>query len=143
AVEMVDQSPIGKTSRSNPVTYVKAYDAIRALLADTHAAQLRGYKAGTFSFNVPGGRCETCEGEGVVKVEMQFLADLYLECEACKGRRLKQEVQEVRYKGKTVDDILKMTVSEAVAFFAGDTAVVNKLKVLEDIGLGYLTLGQP
>ncbi len=143
AVEMVDQSPIGKTSRSNPVTYIKAYDAIRALLADTHAAKLRGYKPGTFSFNVPGGRCETCEGEGVVKVEMQFLADLYLECEACKGRRFKQEVLEVRYHGKNVDDILRMTVSEAVAFFEDVPAIQNKLQVLDDIGLGYLTLGQP
>ncbi len=143
AIEMVDQSPIGKTSRSNPVTYIKAYDAIRALLADTPAAQLRGYKPGTFSFNVPGGRCETCEGEGVVKVEMQFLADLYLECEACKGRRFKQEVLEVRYKGKNVDDMLKMTVAEAVAFFEDVGAVQSKLQVLDDIGLGYLTLGQP
>ena len=143
AVEMVDQTPIGKTSRSNPASYTKAWDAIRALLADTHAAKLRGFKPATFSFNVPGGRCETCEGEGEVKVEMQFLADLYLECEACKGRRFKQEVLEVRYEGKNVDDILSMTVREAVGFFAGVPAVVNKIKVLDEIGLGYLTLGQP
>ena len=144
-IEMVDQSPIGKTSRSNPVSYVKAWDAIRALLADTHAARLRGFKPATFSFNVPGGRCETCEGEGVVKVEMQFLADLFLECEACKGRRFKQEVLDVRFKGKNVDDILTMTVREAVAFFAEarENAVADRLRVLEDIGLGYLTLGQP
>ncbi|HYE59200.1 MAG TPA: excinuclease ABC subunit A, partial [Rhodothermales bacterium] len=143
AVELVDQSPIGKTSRSNPVSYIKAWDSIRNLLADTHAAKLRGFKPATFSFNVPGGRCEVCEGEGEVRVEMQFLADLYLECEACKGRRFKQEVLEVRYKGKNVDDILRMTVREAVAFFEESNAVATKLRVLDDIGLGYLTLGQP
>ena len=98
AVEMVDQSPIGRTSRSNPVTYIKAFDGIRALLADTYQARIRGYKPGYFSFNVPGGRCEVCQGEGVVQIEMQFLADLYLECEACKGQRYKQDVLEVRYK---------------------------------------------
>jgi excinuclease ABC subunit A len=143
AVELVDQSPIGKTSRSNPVSYVKAWDNIRNLLADTHAAKLRGFKPATFSFNVPGGRCEVCEGEGEVRVEMQFLADLYLECEACKGRRFKQEVLEVRYKGKNVDDILRMTVREALPFFEESNAVAGKLRVLDSIGLGYLTLGQP
>jgi len=142
AVELVDQSPIGKSSRSNPVTYVKAFDAIRDLLAGTHQAQIRGYRAGTFSFNVPGGRCETCQGEGVVQVEMQFLADLYLECEACHGRRYKQDVLEIRWKGKNVDDILSLTVDEAVAFFAGEARVANKLKPLQDVGLGYLRLGQ-
>ena len=143
AVEMVDQSPIGRTSRSNPVTYIKAFDAIRALLADTYQARIRGYKPGYFSFNVPGGRCEVCQGEGVVQIEMQFLADLYLECEACKGRRYKQDVLEIRLNGKNVADILAMTVDEAVAFFADETSVANKLQVLQDIGLGYLTLGQP
>ncbi|GIV58813.1 MAG: UvrABC system protein A [Rhodothermaceae bacterium] len=142
-VEMVDQSPIGQTPRSNPVTYIKAFDAIRALMADTHLARLRGYKPGYFSFNVPGGRCEVCQGEGFVRVEMQFLADLYLECEACKGKRYKQDVLEVRYRGKNIDDILNMTVDEAVAFFEDVGPVVNKLQVLQDIGLGYLTLGQP
>lgn len=142
-VEMVDQSPIGRTPRSNPVTYTKAFDAIRALLADTHQSQIRGLKPGHFSFNVPGGRCETCQGEGVVKIEMQFLADLYLECEACKGKRYKKDTLEIRYRGKNVDDILNMTVDEAVEFFADQTAVINKLQVLQDIGLGYLTLGQP
>jgi excinuclease ABC subunit A len=142
-VEMVDQTPIGKTSRSNPVTYVKAWDAIRGLLADTHAAKIRGFRAGTFSFNVPGGRCETCEGEGVVTVEMQFLADLYLECEACRGARFKQEVLEVRWNGKNVHDILSMTIDEAVPFFEEVGAVQNKLAAMQDIGLGYLTLGQP
>ncbi|MGI9175156.1 MAG: excinuclease ABC subunit UvrA, partial [Rhodothermales bacterium] len=143
AVEMVDQSPIGRTSRSNPVTYIKAFDGIRALLADTYQARIRGYKPGYFSFNVPGGRCEVCQGEGVVQIEMQFLADLYLECEACKGQRYKQDVLEVRYNGKNVAEMLAMTVDEAVAFFAEVGSVVNKLKVMQDIGLGYLTLGQP
>ena len=142
-VEMVDQSPIGRSPRSNPATYTKAFDGIRALLAGTHQAQLRGLKPGYFSFNVPGGRCEVCQGEGVVQVEMQFLADLYLECEACKGKRYKQDVLEVRYQGKNVDDILNMTVDEAVEFFEDQGAVSNKLQALQDVGLGYLTLGQP
>lgn len=142
-VEMIDQSPIGRSPRSNPVTYIKAFDDIRKLLAETHQARIRGYKPGYFSFNVPGGRCETCQGEGVVKIEMQFLADLYLECEACKGKRYKKDVLEVRFKGKNVDDILGMTVDEAVDFFAAVSSLSRKLKVLQDIGLGYLTLGQP
>lgn len=142
-IEMVDQSPIGRTPRSNPVTYTKAFDAIRNLLASTYQARIRGLKPGYFSFNVPGGRCETCQGEGVVKVEMQFLADLYLECEACKGKRYKKDVLEIQYKGKNVDDILNMTIDEAVEFFEGQRAIINKLRVLQEIGLGYLTLGQP
>ncbi len=141
-VELVDQSPIGRSPRSNPVTYIKAFDAVRALLAGTHQAKVRGYKPGTFSFNVPGGRCEVCQGDGVVKVEMQFLADLFLECEACGGRRFKQDVLEVRWNGKNVDDILSMTVDEAVAFFAEEKRVAGKLTVLQEVGLGYLTLGQ-
>ncbi|WP_412061419.1 excinuclease ABC subunit UvrA [Rubrivirga sp. IMCC45206] len=143
SVEMVDQSPIGKSPRSNPVTYIKAFDAIRELLASTHQAKIRGYRSGTFSFNVPGGRCETCQGEGVVQVEMQFLADLYLECEACHGARFKQDVLEIRFKGKNVADMLDLTVDEAVAFFAGQRRIEKKLKTLQDVGLGYLTLGQP
>ncbi|NNF58739.1 MAG: excinuclease ABC subunit UvrA [Rhodothermaceae bacterium] len=143
AVEMVDQSPIGKSPRSNPVTYVKAFDAVRDLLASTHQAKVRGYKAGTFSFNVPGGRCEVCQGEGVVQIEMQFLADLYLECEACHGARFKQDVLEIRYKGKNVAEILALTIEEAVDFFAGQNRITKKLQVLQDVGLGYLTLGQP
>ncbi len=143
AVEMVDQSPIGRSPRSNPVTYTKAFDAIRQLLAETYQARIRGLRPGYFSFNVPGGRCETCQGEGVVKIEMQFLADLYLECEACKGKRYKKDVLEIRYRGKNVDDILKMTLDEAVDFFADQTPILNRLGVLQDIGLGYLTLGQP
>ena len=142
-VEMVDQSPIGKSPRSNPVTYVKAFDGIRDLLASTHQAKVRGYAPGTFSFNVPGGRCEVCQGEGVVQVEMQFLADLYLECEACHGTRFKQDVLEIRYKGKNVAEILDLTVDEAVAFFGDEGRVGSRLKVLQDVGLGYLTLGQP
>ena len=143
SVEMVDQTPIGKSPRSNPVTYVKAFDPVRELLASTHQAQVRGYKAGTFSFNVPGGRCETCQGEGVVQVEMQFLADLYLECEACHGRRFKQDVLDVRWNGKNVDDILNLTVDEAVEFFGKQPRVGGRLRVLQEVGLGYLTLGQP
>ena len=142
-VEMVDQTPIGKSPRSNPVTYIKAFDAIRELLASTHQAKIRGYRAGTFSFNVPGGRCETCQGEGVVQVEMQFLADLYLECEACHGARFKQDVLEIRFKGKNVAEMLDLTVDEAVAFFEGQTRIENRLQTLQDVGLGYLTLGQP
>ena len=142
-VEMIDQSPIGKSPRSNPVTYIKAFDAIRELLASTHQAKIRGYRAGTFSFNVPGGRCETCQGDGVVQVEMQFLADLYLECEACHGARFKQDVLEIRFKGKNVAEMLDLTVDEAVAFFEGQTRIENRLRTLQDVGLGYLTLGQP
>ena len=143
SVEMVDQTPIGKSPRSNPVTYVKAFDPIRELLASTHQAQVRGYKAGTFSFNVPGGRCETCQGEGVVQVEMQFLADLYLECEACHGKRFKQDVLEIRWNGKNVADILALTVDEAVDLFGKQPRVGSRLRVLQEVGLGYLTLGQP
>jgi excinuclease ABC subunit A len=140
---MVDQTPIGRSPRSNPVTYVKAFDPIRELLASTHHAKLRGHRAGAFSFNVPGGRCEVCQGEGVVQVEMQFLADLYLECEACGGKRFKQDILDIRFKGLNVDDILGLTVDEAVDFFAGQRSVAKKLKVLQDVGLGYLALGQP
>ncbi len=143
AVEMVDQQPIGRTPRSNPATYTNAFDGIRKLFSETRQAQIHGYDPGFFSFNVKGGRCEECSGEGVVKVEMQFLADLYLECEACNGRRYKQEVLDVTYQGKNIADVLEMTVDEAAEFFAGETSIINKLEVLQDIGLGYLTLGQP
>jgi excinuclease ABC subunit A len=141
--EMVDQSAVGRSPRSNPATYTNAFDGIRALLASTRQSQIRGYDAGTFSFNTKGGRCEECEGQGVVEVEMQFLADLYLECEACGGTRYKKEVLQVRYDGKNVDDILNMTIDEAAEFFADEVRVANRLTVLQDIGLGYLTLGQP
>ncbi|MEZ4696707.1 MAG: excinuclease ABC subunit UvrA [Rhodothermales bacterium] len=142
-IEMVDQTPIGRTPRSNPVTYLKAFNIVRDLLANTHNAKLQGLRPGFFSFNVPGGRCEVCQGEGYVTIEMQFLADLYLECEACKGKRYKQEALDIRYRGKNVHDILQMTVDEAVTFFDDVPALVNKLSVLKDIGLGYITLGQP
>jgi excinuclease ABC subunit A len=142
-VEMVDQSPIGRTPRSNPVTYVKAFDVIRDLFAATPTARLHGWKPGYFSFNVPGGRCEACQGEGVVKVEMQFLADIYLTCEACKGKRYKSEVLTALYRGKNVVDVLEMTISEAIEFFHGENRVVSRLKGLQDVGLGYIRLGQP
>lgn len=145
-IELVDQSPIGRSPRSNPVTYIKIFDHIRDLLAHTQAARIRGFAPGHFSFNVPGGRCEVCEGDGYQKIEMQFLADLYLTCEACKGRRFKQEVLDVRYHGKNVDDILGMTVSSAMEFFSqhpDGRKVAQRLKVLDDVGLGYVHLGQP
>ncbi len=143
AVEMVDQSPIGRSPRSNPVTYVKAFDAIRDLFSSTPVAKLNGWKAGYFSFNVPGGRCEACQGEGVVKVEMQFLADLALTCEVCKGKRFKAEALQATYKGKNIVDVLEMTVDEAMGFFAADNRVMTRLKGLHDVGLGYIRLGQP
>ena len=143
SVEMVDQSPIGKTPRSNPVTYVKAFDGIRKLFASTDVAKVRGYTPGHFSFNVPGGRCETCEGEGFVKIEMQFLADIYLPCESCGGKRFRQDVLDVKYRGKSIADVLDMSVSEAIEFFSGHRDIVRRLKVLEDVGLGYIKLGQP
>lgn len=146
AVELVDQSPIGRTPRSNPVTYIQVFDQIRNLFASTQAARVHGFKPGHFSFNVPGGRCEACEGDGVVKVEMQFLADLYLQCDVCKGKRYKKEVLNVYYRGLNIDDVLSLTVTEAIKFFAADVSgrrVVERLKVLEDVGLGYIRLGQP
>jgi excinuclease ABC subunit A len=128
AVEIVDQSPIGKTPRSNPISYIKAFELIRELFASTHQARARGYKPGFFSFNVPGGRCETCQGDGFIKVEMQFLADLYLECEDCKGTRYKKEIREVTFHGKNLVDVLNMTVDESIEFFcAGGRKVLIKL----------------
>ncbi|MBN1351901.1 excinuclease ABC subunit UvrA [candidate division KSB1 bacterium] len=141
-VVLVDQSPIGRTPRSNPVTYIKAFDEIRKLFANTQLARVRGLKPGAFSFNVSGGRCETCEGAGVVKIEMQFLADLYLECESCKGKRYKKSVLEVTYKGRTIADVLNLTVSEALSFFSEAKKVTQTLRILEEVGLGYLYLGQ-
>jgi len=141
-VEMVDQSPIGRTPRSNPITYLKAFDGIRDLFASTPAAKLRGYAPGAFSFNVPGGRCDVCEGDGSIKVEMQFMADLYLECESCKGSRYKKEILDIRYHGKNIVDVLNMTVTEALTFFESVPRVANKLQVLDDVGLGYMRLGQ-
>jgi excinuclease ABC subunit A len=142
-VVLVDQQPIGRTPRSNPVTYLKAFDPIRELFASTKDAKTRGLTASAFSFNVPGGRCETCEGEGVVRVEMQFLADVFVPCEDCEGKRFKPQVLEVRFKGRNIDQVLALTVREALTFFAGETKVARRLQVLEEIGLGYLRLGQP
>ena len=142
-VEMIDQTPIGKSPRSNPATYTKVWDDIRDLMALSPLAQVRGYQSGFFSFNVAGGRCETCQGDGVTKIEMQFLADLYLTCEGCNGKRFKQEVFDVQINGKNVHDFLNMTVDDAVAFFADYPKICRKIKVLQDVGLGYITLGQP
>jgi excinuclease ABC subunit A len=141
-VVIVDQSPIGRTPRSNPATYLKAFDAVRELFSETPDAKRRGYAAGHFSFNVPGGRCETCQGDGTVTVEMQFLADVELICEECRGQRFKSSVLDVRYHGKNIHDVLQMTVREALAFFVNVPKVVSKLRVLNEIGLGYLRLGQ-
>ena len=141
-VVIVDQSPIGRTPRSNPATYLKAFDAVREVFADTPDAKRRGYAAGHFSFNVPGGRCETCQGDGTVTVEMQFLADVELICEECRGTRFKSGVLEVRYHGKNIHEVLQLTVREALAFFVNVPKVVSKLRVLNEIGLGYLRLGQ-
>ena len=141
-VEFVDQNPIGKSTRSNPATYVKAYDAIRDLFAEQPLAQQMGFTSQYFSFNADGGRCDECKGAGVITVEMQFMADLVLECEACHGHRFKHDILDVRYKGKNIDDVLNMTISEAVEFFAGNKAIVSRLKTLEDVGLGYIKLGQ-
>jgi excinuclease ABC subunit A len=140
---LVDQTPIGRTPRSNPVTYLKAFDPIRELFASTKDARSRGLTASHFSFNVPGGRCEACEGEGEVRVEMQFLADVFVPCEQCDGRRFKPQVLEVRYRGRNVHQVLDMTVREALSFFSGSPKVLRRLQVLDEIGLGYLRLGQP
>jgi excinuclease ABC subunit A len=142
-VVLVDQAPIGRTPRSNPVTYLKAFDPIRELFAATKDAKSRGLTASHFSFNVPGGRCEACQGEGEVRVEMQFLADVFVPCEQCDGRRFKPTVLEVRYKGKSITQVLDMTVREALTFFGGSPKVLRRLQVLDEIGLGYLRLGQP
>lgn len=141
-VEMVDQNPIGKSSRSNPVTYVKAYDEIRTFYAGLKMSKLRGYTAGYFSFNVDGGRCDTCKGEGETTVEMQFLADVHLLCEECKGKRFKKEVLEVTYQGKSISDVLDMSVDQAVEFFIEHKKIHDKIKLLQDVGLGYIKLGQ-
>jgi len=141
-IEFVDQNPIGKSSRSNPISYVKAYDVIRNLYADQPLAKQRGYKPSHFSFNVEGGRCDTCEGEGEIKVEMQFMADIFLECESCHGKRFKQEVLEVEHKGKSIADVLDMTVEEGLEFFKDKKPVYDRILPLFDVGLGYVKLGQ-
>lgn len=142
-IEIVDQSPIGKSPRSNPISYVKGYEIIRELFANTPQAKARGYKPGYFSFNVPGGRCETCQGEGYITIEMQFLADLYLECDDCKGTRFKKETREITYRGKNIVEVLEMTVDEAIEFFHNNDKIISLLQVLSDVGLGYIKLGQP
>ncbi len=141
-VEMVDQSPIGRSSRSNPATYTKAFDGIRDVFAATRQAKIMGYTPGHFSFNVPGGRCETCQGEGVQKIEMQFMADIELTCEVCGGTRFRKDILNVKYRGQSIHDVLEMPISEAIDFFVDEKNIINKLKPLEDVGLGYLKLGQ-
>ncbi len=141
-VVLVDQSPIGRTPRSNPSTYLKAFDAIREVFASTPEAKKCGYSAGHFSFNIPGGRCETCQGDGTVSVEMQFLADVELVCEECRGTRFKSGVLDVRYRDRNIHEVLQLTVREALAFFASVPRVTAKLKILDEVGLGYLRLGQ-
>ena len=143
AVEMVDQNPIGKSSRSNPVTYIKAYDQIRLLYSEQPVAKARGYKPGNFSFNVEGGRCETCQGEGFVTIEMQFMADVKLKCESCEGKRFKQEILDIKYQEKDISEILDMTVDEAIELFQKDQPkLAEKLLPLQEVGLGYIKMGQ-
>ena len=144
SIEFVDQNPIGRSSRSNPVTYIKAYDDIRNLFSNQKLSDIRGYKPKHFSFNVEGGRCETCKGEGEVTIEMQFMADVHLVCETCNGKRFKKEILEVTFGGKNIDDVLSLTIDDAVAFFAenGEEKITSKLKPLQDVGLGYVQLGQ-
>ncbi len=139
----IDQSPIGRTPRSNPATYTGTFDIIRELFSQTNEAKMRGYKPGRFSFNVKGGRCEACSGDGIIKIEMQFLSDVYVPCEVCKGKRYNRETLEVKYKGKSIADVLDMTVEEALKFFENIPRIENKLKTLNDVGLGYIRLGQP
>ncbi|WP_234123051.1 excinuclease ABC subunit UvrA [Clostridium hydrogenum] len=139
----IDQSPIGRTPRSNPATYTGVFDIIRELYASTQEAKMRGYKSGRFSFNIKGGRCEACKGDGIVKIEMQFLSDVYVPCDVCGGKRYNRETLEIKYKGKNIDDVLNMTVEEAVEFFGNIPRIKNKLDTLMDVGLGYVRLGQP
>ncbi len=145
-VEFVDQNPIGKSSRSNPVTYLKAFDEIRKLYADQQASKINGYKASHFSFNIDGGRCEQCQGEGEIKVEMQFMADVRLVCESCQGRRFKDEILQVKYQEKSIYDLLEMTINEAIEFFNLATGPprrrLSKTHPLQQVGLGYVKLGQ-
>jgi excinuclease ABC subunit A len=139
---MIDQNPIGKSSRSNPVTYIKAYDEIRELYASQPLSKIRGFMPKHFSFNVDAGRCDACKGEGEQVVEMQFLADVHLTCEVCGGKKFKEEVLEVQYKGKSIFDVLEMSVDESIAFFAAEKNLAKALQPLQDVGLGYIKLGQ-
>ena len=144
-IEFVDQNPLSRSTRSNPVTYLKAYDEIRRLFAEQPLAKQLGLTPAHFSFNTPGGRCETCQGEGTITIEMQFMADLVLECEQCHGRRFKQDILDVRYRDKSIYDVLCMTVNQAVEFFSEDPEcqrIVKRLKPLQDVGIGYIQLGQ-
>lgn len=141
-IEFVDQNPIGKSSRSNPVTYTKAYDIIRTLMADQPLSKQRGYKPANFSFNVEGGRCETCQGEGYITIEMQFMADVRIKCESCHGKRFKQEILDIKYNGKDISDILEMTIDEAIEFYKDKPKLLEKLTPLQEVGLGYIRLGQ-
>ena len=142
-IEFIDQNPIGRSSRSNPVTYIKAYDDIRSLFSSQKLSVIRNYKPKHFSFNVEGGRCETCKGGGLRVIEMNFLPDVYVECEDCQGKRYNRETLEVRYKGKNINDILEMTIQDAVVFFEGIPKIRKKLETLNSVGLGYIRLGQP
>ena len=139
----IDQSPIGRTPRSNPATYTGTFDLIRRVFAETNEAKIRGYAPGRFSFNVKGGRCEACRGDGIIKIEMHFLPDVYVPCEVCKGSRYNRETLEVKYKGKTIADVLDMTIEEALEFFKNIPSIHRKLQTLNDVGLGYMRLGQP
>jgi excinuclease ABC subunit A len=139
----IDQSPIGRSPRSNPATYTGVFDMIRDLFANTKDAKARGYKKGRFSFNVSGGRCEACRGDGIIKIEMHFLPDIYVPCEVCGGKRYNRETLEVKYKGKSIFDVLDMTVDEACEFFANVPSILRKITTLRDVGLGYIKLGQP
>jgi excinuclease ABC subunit A len=139
----IDQSPIGRTPRSNPGTYTKVFDLVRTLFAELPESRIRGYNAGRYSFNVKGGRCEKCEGQGVLTIEMQFLPDVYVTCDVCHGARYNRETLQVKYKGKSIADVLSMTVSEGIEFFANIPAIANKLQTLDEVGLGYIRIGQP
>jgi excinuclease ABC subunit A len=140
---IIDQSPIGRTPRSNPATYTGLFTPIRELFAGTPDAKLRGYSAGRFSFNVKGGRCENCAGDGIIKIEMHFLPDVYVPCEVCHGKRYNREALEIHYKGKDISDVLGMTCEQALAFFENIPAIARKLQTMVDVGLGYISLGQP
>ena len=140
---VIDQSPIGRTPRSNPATYTGVFGDIREVFAQTNEAKIRGYKSGRFSFNVSGGRCEACSGDGIIKIEMHFLSDVYVPCEVCKGKRYNRETLEVHYKGKNINDVLEMTVEEGLEFFENIPKIKRKLQTLYNVGLGYIKIGQP
>ena len=139
----IDQSPIGRTPRSNPATYTGMFDMIRDVFATTNEAKMRGYKKGRFSFNVKGGRCENCKGDGIIKIEMHFLPDVYVPCEVCGGKRYNEETLQIKYKGKNISEVLDMSVEEALTFFENIPSIKSKVQTLYDVGLGYIKLGQP